>query len=34
MRTVTIWGVADRVLHQVTSPMSDSYEPVFDRDGK
>ena len=34
VRTVNIWSLADRTLHEVTSPMSDSYEPVFDRDGK
>jgi tricorn protease len=34
MRTVQIWSVADHGLHEVTSPMFDSYEPVFDRDGK
>ena len=33
-RTLNIWGVADHALHEVTGGMSDSYEPVFDRDGK
>jgi tricorn protease len=33
-RTVNIWGLADHALHEVTSGMSDSYEPVFDREGK
>jgi tricorn protease len=33
-RSVYIWGMADNALHEVTSEMSDSYEPVFDREGK
>jgi tricorn protease len=33
-RSVYIWGLEDHALHEVTTGMSDSYEPVFDRDGK
>jgi tricorn protease len=33
-RSIYIWGVADHALHEVTSEMFDSREPVFDRDGK
>jgi tricorn protease len=33
-RSIYIWGVGDRAPHQVTDNLSDSREPVFDRDGK
>ena len=33
-RSVYVWGLGDRVLHQVTDALAGSYEPVFDRDGK
>ena len=34
MRTISVWNVADHGLHQVTSIMSSSFEPAWDRDGK
>ena len=33
-RSLYVWGVADHALHPVTDPMSSSYEPVFDPEGK
>jgi len=33
-RSIYIWGVGDNAPHQVTGELSDSYEPVFDPEGK
>jgi tricorn protease len=33
-RSIYIWGVGEDTPHRVTGDLADSYEPVFDREGK